>query len=286
MQQKIRRRRYRGPLISPYVFVFIFLLLVSILLALFWQKADEKNIVKQETVTFDDRVLNPPKKEVKIPEVKKVEKVEEKKVHDFSKPVEKRSSRVNNKFFSDAVFIGDSITTGIELYDVMDNATVYASTGISLSNVLTKEIAEVNGELMTIPEALQANPPGKVYLLLGANSLGLAPEKVLEIYANTLDTLQSAANYSDFYVMSVFPINEELYSKNYKYNVTNEKIQEFNHMLLKLCEDRKVYFLDLYSFFADENGQMPKSYTSDGLHIYSNQYMEWFDYLKNHTVDK
>ena len=37
------------------------------------------------------------------------------------------------------LFVGDSITEGIKLYDVMNNATVLASTGVNLDSLYTKD---------------------------------------------------------------------------------------------------------------------------------------------------
>ena len=55
----------------------------------------------------------------------------------FSGAVVPESSRVLNNYFDDAVFIGDSLTEGIKLYDIMSNATVLSHTGLGLDNIYT-----------------------------------------------------------------------------------------------------------------------------------------------------
>lgn len=47
------------------------------------------------------------------------------------------SDWVSSDYFNDAVFVGDSISTGIELYGVMDGTTVLAGTGANLSSIYT-----------------------------------------------------------------------------------------------------------------------------------------------------
>lgn len=201
-----------------------------------------------------------------------------------ARPVPEQAERVKSTYFDDAVFIGDSITTGITLYDVMSNAQVWASTGVGLSNVLTQQIATVDGVTMTVPEALRQTQPGKIYILLGANSLAASLDDVIAVYSSTLDTIISCAPDAIIYVQSAFPINEELYHVKYNTVVTNAIIDDFNSRLLKLCGEKGVNFLDINSYFRDETGGMPAEYTSDGLHIHSAQYLDWFDYLKTHAI--
>ena len=45
---------------------------------------------------------------------------------------------LSSSYFDDALFVGDSITEGIKLYDVMNNATVLSSTGVNLDSLYTK----------------------------------------------------------------------------------------------------------------------------------------------------
>lgn len=80
------------------------------------------------------------------------------------------SPRVRSDYFDDAMFVGDSITTGIELYEVMSNATVVAATGINLDNIMTKKVIELEGQELTIPEAMTHYHPKKIYIMLGATA--------------------------------------------------------------------------------------------------------------------
>ncbi|MEG1942375.1 MAG: hypothetical protein RR049_01045, partial [Angelakisella sp.] len=75
-------------------------------------------------------------------------------------------------YFDDALFVGDSITEGIKLYDVMSNATVLSSTGINLDNIFTKPVVKTEGEdKITIIDGAKALKPGKIYVMMGANSM-------------------------------------------------------------------------------------------------------------------
>jgi len=305
-----RRRRRRG--LSP-VFVLICLAaVISLIIAAIWQAVTPPE-EKTDSFQFDPKVLEEygdklpssvesssslseeslpetslaPSEIVEPssePEPSTEEPVDAPDELSFGKPVPEMPERVKSEYFDDAVFIGDSITTGISLYDVMSNAEVYASTGVGISNVLTKEIATVDGANMTIPAALEKTTPGKIYILLGANSLAGNLDDVANEYSRILDRIIAASPESIVYVQSVFPINEEIYGRKYNGSITNETIRTFNEKLMSICGEKSIYYLDLYSLFADENGELSNEVTADGLHIFSAKYLDWFDYLKTHAV--
>ena len=63
---------------------------------------------------------------------------------------------VPQDYFDDALLIGDSRVTGIQLYSGWDNITYYAE----------------DGRTLTIEEALQERSSGKIYLEIGINEMG------------------------------------------------------------------------------------------------------------------
>ncbi len=206
--------------------------------------------------------------------------------YDFSVPVPE-GERVRSEYFDDAVFIGDSLTTGITLYDVMSNTTVLASTGINLENVFTKEVIKQGENTVTVFDALKQKQPAKIYVMLGANGISQMEDSwILQQYDRLIKELKSQQPQAIIYVQSVLPINEEIFHQKYNNKLTNPKIDEINQQILKLAEDNQVYFIDLNTLFKDESGGMPREATPDGLHIKSEQYIQWFDFLKTHTVQK
>lgn len=192
--------------------------------------------------------------------------------------------RVTSAYFDDAVFIGDSITTGIKLYDVMSNTTVLASTGIGLENILSKPAIKYGEETLTAMQALAKTGARKVYIMLGANSILGDHDTMVGLYGNLIDEVRRNAPDSIIYVQSVLPINEEIFHVKYNPNTDNSDIMDFNTKLAALAAEKQVYYLDVGSVFRDETGGMPADYTPDGIHINSAQYIMWFDYLKTHAI--
>jgi lysophospholipase L1-like esterase len=195
-----------------------------------------------------------------------------------------RQTRATSEYFDDAAFVGDSITTGIKLYDIMANADVFAGVGVSLENILTKEAVAAGDRMLTIPQALESSAPAKIYIMLGANSLGGKTERAIELYGRLIDTVVLQHPDSLIYIQSVLPIHEPIFQAKYTSAVTNRHIDAFNEQLCALTAEKGVFYLDVASIFKDETGAMPSEYTPDGIHINSAQYVMWFDYLKEHAV--
>jgi len=201
----------------------------------------------------------------------------------------KDSDRVTSKYFNDAVFIGDSISVGIKLYEVMQNTDVFASVGISLENIFTNKAVKLeDGSKVTIFEALDDKPYNKAYIMLGANSLMSSHEELIKQYGRVIDEVRNRVGDDCIvYIQSVLPVYEELFHQKYPHNtVTNADIESFNVLLAKLSDQKNVHYLDVASVIKDENGSLPPKYTSDGLHIGSELYIKWFDYLKTHAVSE
>jgi len=199
------------------------------------------------------------------------------------------NDRVTSKYFDDAVFIGDSISVGIKLYEIMQNADVYASVGISLESIFTNPAVRLeDGSKATIFQALEGKEYKKAYIMLGANSLMSSHEELIKQYGRVIDEVRTRVGDDCIvYIQSVLPVYEELFHKKYPHNtVTNADIESFNVLLSELSAQKDVHYLDVASVIKDENGSLPPKYTSDGLHIGSELYIKWFDYLKTHAVSE
>lgn len=80
------------------------------------------------------------------------------------------------------------------------------------------------------------------------------------------------------YVQSVLPFNETLFPSSGLR--TNANIQQLNVELRKLATEYNYPYIDLASYFADPNGQLPPRLTSDGLHLSNEGYIIWCERIK------
>lgn len=207
--------------------------------------------------------------------------------YDFSQPAPQREA-VDNSYFDDAAFVGDSRTDGFMLYSGIGTGTNLTSNGLSIFKLAEKEALKIDGKKYTLLEALALEEYGKVYLSLGVNELGIHNDgRFYDSYCAAIDEIRKVQPNAVIYIQGLIPLNEkqiEEYNGN-KYNLTNEHLRVYNDLMRQAAEEKQVVYLDLYSEFADENGALPEGISRDGVHLVKDACRQWLDYLKTHTVE-
>lgn len=193
---------------------------------------------------------------------------------------------VEDDYFADAVFIGDSRTVGMSEYGGLEEtSTFYASSGLTIHKLFDAEIVKVPGQKkkVTVEEALREKTFAKIYLMLGINEMGTGTlESFTAKYAESLAYLQELQPDAVIYVQGIMKVTTERSSQG-DY-ITNEGIEARNAELAKLADNEKVFYLDVNPMICDETGGLVASYTSDGVHLKAKYIQIWKDFLKTHAV--
>lgn len=193
---------------------------------------------------------------------------------------------VEDDYFSDAVFIGDSRTVGMHEYGGLEDiAAFYASTGLTVYKIFDSPIVEVPGQKkkITIEEALQANSFAKIYLMIGINEMGRGTvETFTEKYREVVAHLQELQPDAIIYIQGIIKVTAERSGQGDYIN--NEGIEARNTELAKLADNKSIFYLDVNPLICDETGGMVDSYTFDGVHLKAKYIQIWKDYLKENAV--
>lgn len=202
--------------------------------------------------------------------------------YDYGEPVP-QSEGVDNTYFDDAVFIGDSRTEGLILYTGLSNATVYANQGLMVDTVFTSPVIQMDGQKLSVVEALKRTEFKKVYIALGINETGWAYESIfIDKYQKLIQEIQAINPQAILYIQEIMPVTAQT-SQTHSY-VKNDKIQRYNELLAKLAEEMGVYYIDTGAAVADDSGCLPEDAAIDGIHLKKPYCDKWLDYLKTHTV--
>lgn len=202
--------------------------------------------------------------------------------YDFSKPVPE-SDAIGNEYFDDAVFIGDSRTEGMLLYTGLSNAVSYTHKGLMVDTVFTMPVINMDGEKISVMDALSRTDFNKVYIMLGINETGWPDQKVfIEKYRNMIDEIKAINSKATIYVQEILPVTDSV-SKTHSY-VKNEKINEYNELIRKMAEEKKIYYIDVGNAVSDSNGCLPEDAATDGIHLQKSYCEKWLEYLKRHII--
>lgn len=201
--------------------------------------------------------------------------------------VPRAASSVDDSYFSDAVFIGDSRMEGFRNASGITQGRFFTSVGMSLASMTSENIIQTPDGNITVAAALSGGSYGKIYIMLGTNDLGeydwnsfrdgfiSVTKRFREIQPNAL-----------IYICSVIYVEEAKVSSGEYIN--NANVDKINSILLQICEEQGYHYLDLNEFLSNGYGALIDGASSDGVHIYPDYCKQMLDYLKSHyiTVDE
>ncbi|OFY40042.1 MAG: GDSL family lipase [Bacteroidetes bacterium GWF2_40_14] len=151
-----------------------------------------------------------------------------------------------------------------------------------VKNIVNRGIGGDNtyGMVDRMPEIL-ASRPQKVFLMAGINdiSLGFPQDTIVSNIRKMVKMSRKMAPSCKFYVQSVLPLNENRLAFPLVKG-KNPVVRDLNSRLKTMCEEEGIMFLDIASLLSDPNGDLRIELTKDGLHIHSQAYVIWADYLK------
>lgn len=192
------------------------------------------------------------------------------------------STPVEDTYFDDVVFLGDSRTDGLRLYGGMTHGTFLFFTGATVESVFTKEVETQLGT-MPLLDALAEMEYGRIYVMLGVNELGW---KGTDIFRNQsaalIQRLQEDHPEAEIVIQSILPVSAKIDEEG-RY-VNNQRIAEYNQVWLELAEQFNVNYLNIAEVLLDENGQLPSELTYDGVHLNKAGCRVWLDYMRSHAV--
>ncbi len=193
------------------------------------------------------------------------------------------SEAVDNSYFADAVFVGDSRTEGLKMYSGLDSSQFFSSVGMDVDKVFTDQVVSLNGQLLTVAQALEQASYSKVYIMLGMNELGWVYESVFaDNYARIIDTIRESHPDATIYVQSILPVSQWKDGSNDIY--TNANVVRLQKALVAMCEEKGVNYVNVAEGIQDEQGYLPSEATQDGVHLTPEYCQRWMDYLKTHTA--
>ena len=104
-------------------------------------------------------------------------------------------------------------------------------------------------------------------------------------YCKAIDDIRRIQPHAVIYIQNLIPLNEEVIAQTTKRTyLTNEHLRVYNDLIKKAAQEKQVVYLDLYSEFVNENGELPAEASKDGVHLRKDYCRQWMDYLRTHTV--
>ncbi len=194
---------------------------------------------------------------------------------------------VDDSYFEDALFIGDSRVVGLETYCEIPGAEYAAQVGLTIYRTMDKKFLPVEGEKTrkSIRELLGEKQYKKIYLMVGINELGTGNEQHFkEAYKAVIDEIITLQPQAVIFIQSVLHVTGNK-SRSEK-NINNENINIRNEGLSSLADNKRIFYLDINSAYDDEEGNLQAKLSGDGVHLKAQCYEAWRAYLYAHGIVK
>ena len=163
-------------------------------------------------------------------------------------------------YYSDSVFMGDSVISGIESYGYLDN--------------VVGNVNATSGKLESyVNEAMKSNP-SKVFIMVGHNDANYGTIKEESLASNITDIVEEIhkkKSSTKVYVLSITPITSA-YEKKSSTNVKQSYIDKANSLIEENASSGKYTYVDVASAYKDTNGYMKTDCTGNGISLKNSYY--------------
>jgi len=186
-------------------------------------------------------------------------------------------------FFSKAVFIGNSTSEGLTTYfnskgkKYLGGPLVAAKVSYTFNSDKAKlngYMLKYNGTQMQAKTLVKKAGSKYALIMMGTNDLvGTSASSVAKKYKSYIEGIQKENPGVVIYIQSTTPRRG---TKNIK-NLNNDKINELNKLMKSYADSKSgVYYIDISTPLKDSDGNMKKSYCSDGyVHLNMKGYKTW-----------
>lgn len=199
--------------------------------------------------------------------------------------VPEQASAIDDSYFEDAVFIGDSRMEGFRNLSGITKGSFVTAVGMELENFYTDaQIATAKGNVLVM-DALKNLNYSKIYMMLGTNELGAYNmDSVKENYRKVLADIKTCSSSADpvVYVYSVVYVEEALVTTGDYVNNTN--VDAVNLEILKMCQEEGYHYINLNEVLSDGNHSLINGASQDGVHLEPQYCQEWLKYTKTHYL--
>lgn len=199
--------------------------------------------------------------------------------------VPEQTVALDDSYFEDAVFIGDSRMQGFRNLSGITKGSFVTAVGMELENFYTEDqIATAAGNVKVL-DALKNINFSKIYMMLGTNELGAYDmNQVGESYRQVLADIKKLSSSADpiVYVYSVIYVDESLVTTGDYVN--NANVDAVNTEILKMCKEEGYHYINLNEVLSNGSHGLISGAAEDGIHLNTDYCKKWLEYTKTHYI--
>ena len=198
--------------------------------------------------------------------------------------------KVDDKYFSDALFIGDSRTVGLFDYGGMESFTSF----MARESTTVYDLFDDNEKMdytplgkktteRTLKDLLSKAKFKKIYISVGVNELGI-PDTMdyYKEFRNVVTRINKLQPEAIIYIQGIMHVSKAMSKKDHVFN--NTAIVQRNQAISTLANGRNIFYIDMNGDLCDKDGNLKDDLTGDGIHLKASACALWYQFLKSHAI--
>lgn len=189
---------------------------------------------------------------------------------------------IDESWFDDALFIGDSRTEGLAIYARLGDADYFCKAGMTVYNVQEAYCSDAGYQKTSLSKLLSKNSYGKVYINLGLNEVGYDHDRVLEKYQELIDLVQKKQPDAVIVLQGIMTVSRDKAKSASYFHL--DHIEDLNDGIKTLADGKQIHYIDVNEWIADEEGYLPDDLSNDGCHLLGPGYTDWSNWLMDNAA--
>lgn len=187
------------------------------------------------------------------------------------------ANMVDESWYDNTLFIGDSRTMGLRDYARIGNAEYFCSLDLSLFSYDYAVAYDTNIDGLTLAQLLAEKTYDKIFVNLGINEAGYPIYSIMEYYNALVTMIHTAQPEATIILQGVLNVSKDYADGLEHFAPTN--INAINDEIRALADNQTIYYIDINAYFSDPNGYLESDLSTDGCHLTEEAYKEWVTYI-------
>ena len=212
--------------------------------------------------------------------------------YNYDNPVP-YSEAVDESYYDDVLFAGDSRMGSVALYGRHENAHVEFVTSLNLMMIDIMPIDDLSREpyvdgagkseeTRTLMDVINDNERNNIYLLFGINEIrNPSFDAFAAKFQEVLDVILAKNPHASVYIILAYHPD---YISGLPEPALTIQLVDLNEHLITLARNNHVYYLDLDNGLDDEDNTIRNEYVADGLHVTPTGTHALEDYFATHVI--
>lgn len=185
--------------------------------------------------------------------------------------------QLEESWFDDALFIGDSRTVGMKNYYKLGKAQYFTNIGMNIYSVFAQMDKHPTYGHIFLEDLLQKETYGKIYIGIGLNESNYEYEYIREGFEKLVNMIHQYQPDCKIILQSIMMCSEKTAKGNWYFD--QENLGNINAIIESFADGETVFYIDSNEWIVNEKGYLPDDMTHDGIHLYGTGYEEWAHWI-------